>query len=237
MADPAYPAADHRLGSAGPERSEPPTVPGLTAPPAPPEKRPDPGPRRVQRWRRGPPRWTFSLFGTVVRMSVGLAACVVAAAGVLLWSPDGLPPWVPLALVATSALSTLAHEGAHAWVAHLLGYRVEWVLLGGLVGVTAFEGRDDRPLDRAAVSLAGPAATAALVLVLVGVRAVLAPSPGMTVATEVAIAFNAVALIANLVPVGGTDGAQCARALMQHRRGAGRRRAPAPAAATVGPSG
>ncbi len=235
MADPAFPAADHRPGSAGPERADPPTVPGVTAPPAPPEEGPDAVPPRGQPRRSDPPGWTFALFGTVVRMSVGLAACVLVAVVVLLLSPGDLPSWVPLALVATSALSTLAHEGAHAWVAHLLGYRVEWVLLGGLVGVTAFEGRDDRPLDRAAVSLAGPAATAALVLVLVGVRAVLASSPGPATATDVAIALNAVALIANLVPVGGTDGAQCARAVRQYRRLV-RRPAPGPAPAAVGPS-
>ena len=47
------------------------------------------------------------------------------------------------------------------WAAHNLGYRVEWVVLGGLAGVTAYFGRDDRPLERAAVALAGPAASAA----------------------------------------------------------------------------
>ena len=65
-----------------------------------------------------------------------------------------------VALVASMAV----HEGAHAWAAHSLGYRVDWVVIGGLAGMTAFAGRDDRPLERAAVALAGPAASAALVL-------------------------------------------------------------------------
>lgn len=165
-----------------------------------------------------PPRWTFPLLGARVRMSVGMGACVVLAAAVLVWRPPQVEAWAPLAVVLSVALSTLVHEGAHAWAAHNLGYRVEWVVLGGLVGVTAYFGRDDRPLERAAVALAGPAASAALVVGLLGLRAVLPPATAATDLVELAVGINGLALAANLVPFGGTDGAHLVRGLVQHRR-------------------
>jgi hypothetical protein len=145
-----------------------------------------------------------------------MLACVAVAAAFPIWRPAEALAWAPLGLVLGTTVSTLVHEGAHAWAAHRLGYRVEWIVLGGLVGTTAYEGRDDRPLDRAAVALAGPAASALLVLALLAVRAVV-PAGG-AIAVEVGIALNALALVANLLPVGGTDGAVAARCLAQHRR-------------------
>lgn len=182
-----------------------------------------------------PPRWTFPLLGARVRMSVGMGACVVLAAAVLVWRPPQVEAWAPLAVVLSVALSTLVHEGAHAWAAHNLGYRVEWVVLGGLVGVTAYFGRDDRPLERAAVALAGPAASAVLVLGLIGLRATLAPSTTVLALVEVAIGLNALALVANLLPVGGTDGAHLLRGVFQHRRRRDPRRHPSASAASGGP--
>ena len=174
-----------------------------------------------------PPRWTFPLFGPRVRMSAGMAACLVASAAVLASDPALRLAWWPLLLVMGVVVSTLVHEGAHAWAAHNLGYRVEWVVLGGLAGVTAYFGRDDRPLERAAVALAGPAASAALVLGLVAVRTTLTPSTMPATLVEMAIGLNALALVANLLPVRGTDGGHLARDLFQHRRAA---RAPVPTA-------
>jgi Zn-dependent protease len=176
-----------------------------------------------------PPRWTFALAGSRVRMSVGMAAWVVVAAALPVWRPALPLVWAPLVVVLGAAASTLVHEGAHAWVAHVLGYRVDWVVVGGLVGVTAYEGRDDRPLERAAVALAGPAASAALVLALLAGQAVLDPTGLAGLVAEAAIGLNALALAANLVPVGGTDGALLVRAVVQHRRNG--RTAPAVAAA------
>lgn len=164
-----------------------------------------------------PPRWTFPLLGPRLRMSVGLAAWLAAGAAVLAWGP-GQVAWLPLLVIVGVVVSTLVHEGAHAWAAHNLGYRVEWVVLGGLAGVTAYFGRDDRPLDRAAVALAGPAASAALVLGLVAVRMTLAPATTLTALVELAIGLNVLALVGNLLPVGGTDGAHLVQGLSQHRR-------------------
>jgi Zn-dependent protease len=183
--------------------------------------------------RSRPPRWTFALAGSRVRMSVGMAAMLTVAAALPVWRPALPLVWAPLAVVLGAAASTLVHEGAHAWVAHALGYRVDWVVVGGLVGVTAYQGRDDQPLERAAVALAGPAASAALVLALLAGQAVVDPIGLASVLAEAAIGLNALALAANLVPVGGTDGALLVRAVVEHRR-AGRRAGPtAPAVAAA----
>jgi hypothetical protein len=176
-----------------------------------------------------PPRWTFALAGSRVRVSLGMVACVAAAAALPVWLPTLPLVWAPLGVVLGVVASTLVHEGAHAWAAHALGYRVDWVVVGGLVGVTAYEGRDDRPLERAAVALAGPAASAALLLALLAVQAALDPTGLASVVAEAAIGLNGLALAANLVPVGGTDGALVVRAVVEHRRAG--RGAPAVAAA------
>ena len=165
-----------------------------------------------------PPRWSFPLCGSRLRIGVGMGGWLVAAAAALAWSPATPVAWLPLLVVLSVVVSTLVHEGAHAWAAHNLGYRVEWVVLGGLAGVTAYFGRDDRPLERAAVALAGPAASAALVLALVAVRTALTPASTVTALVEIAIGLNVLALVANLLPVGGTDGAHLVRGLFQHHR-------------------
>ncbi|MDD9370504.1 MAG: M50 family metallopeptidase [Acidimicrobiales bacterium] len=151
-------------------------------------------------------------------MSAGMVAWVVMAIAVVLWKPGEVVAWTPLLAVISVVVSTLVHEGAHAWAAHNLGYRVEWVVLGGLVGMTAYFGRDDRPLERAAVALAGPAASAALVLALIGARVSMSPASTATVVVELALLLNVVGLVGNLLPVGGTDGAHLLRGLFEHRR-------------------
>src|SRR5919106_1874192 len=138
--------------------------------------------------RAAPPRWTFGIAGPRLRVSVGLLAWLALSVWLLGLSPGWLGRVGPAALVVAMMGSMLAHQGAHAVAAHKLGYRVEWIVLGGLAGVTAYFGRDDRPLDRAAVALAGPAASA--VLVLVG----------------------------NLLPIAGTDGARTFGGVTEHVR-------------------
>lgn len=165
-----------------------------------------------------PPRWTFPLLGSRVRMSIGMAVWLALAVGIVTAGPSRPVAWAPLLVTLSVAASTLVHEAAHAWVAHNLGYRVEWVVLGGFAGLTAYFGRDDRPLERAAVALAGPAASAGLVIGLVALRALLTPPTLLTALVDLVIAMNVVALVINLLPVGGTDGAHLARGLFQHRR-------------------
>jgi Zn-dependent protease len=152
-------------------------------------------------------------------VSASLAVLLAAALGAVVWG-SGTAAWLPLVVLGGVVVSTLVHEGAHAWVAHRLGYRVDWVVLGGLAGVTAYHGRDDRPLERAAVALAGPAASAALVLGLLAVRGTVVE--GTTSAlVDLAIAANAVALVVNLVPFGHTDGAHVLGGVADHREAAG----------------
>lgn len=164
-----------------------------------------------------PPRWTFAVGGSRLRVGAGLLAwCALATAAVV---AGRLPlGGTPALLAACLVASMIVHEGAHAWAAHRLGYRVAWVVLGGLAGLTAYLGRADRPLDRAAVALAGPAASAAVVLALAGVWLALPAGSGWTDAVALALAVNAVGVVVNLVPVGGTDGARAVRGLREHRR-------------------
>jgi Zn-dependent protease len=168
---------------------------------------------------KGPPRWTFALRGSRLRVSAGLLAWLVLAVVTLVFGVGRMPfAETPAMLLGCLVVSMLVHEGAHAMGAHRLGYRVEWVVLGGLGGLTAYFGRDDRPLDRAAVAMAGPAASAAVALVLAAVRSSLTPGSEILGLVDLAIVVNALGLIANLVPVGSSDGAMVLRGLRQHRR-------------------
>lgn len=171
-----------------------------------------------------PPRWTYAVGRSRVRVSAGLLAWLTLA-GVTLAAGAGRLPLggTPALLAGCLVASMLLHEGAHAWAAHRLGYRVAWVVLGGLAGVTAYLGRDDRPLDRAAVALAGPAASALAVVALAAMRLGLPGGSGWADAVGVALLVNALGLVLNLVPVGGTDGARAVHGLRQHRRRARRR--------------
>jgi len=173
-------------------------------------------------WQAGrvharPPRWTVPLWGPRVRISIGMLAWLALALALIPATGDWRAA-APLVLLLAAMVSTAVHEGAHAWAAHRLGYEVGWVVLGSLAGMTAYLGRDDRPLERAAVALAGPAASAALVLVLLAARlAVPAGALGQAV-VDITLILNAVALVANLIPVGHTDGALCLRWLVHHAR-------------------
>lgn len=192
---------------------------------------PDPGnpPRPVPGsvWQAGgvgqpvesPPRWTFAVGGSRLRVSAGLLAWLTLAGVTLAAGAGRLPVGGTPALLAGCLLaSMLLHEGAHAWAAHRLGYRVQWVVLGGLAGLTAYRARDDRPLDLAAVALAGPAASAVAVVALAALRVTVDPGSGWADAVDLALLVNALGLVLNLVPVGGTDGARAVRGLRQHRR-------------------
>jgi hypothetical protein len=164
-----------------------------------------------------PPRWTVPVWGPRVRISAGLVAWLAVAVAVV----PVIGEWratAPLVLLVAAVASTAVHEGAHAWAARSLGYEVGWVVLGGLAGMTAYLGRDDRPLERAAVALAGPAASAALVLALLAARPALPDSDFARAVVDATLVLNCVALVANLIPVGRTDGALCLRWLIHHSR-------------------
>lgn len=171
-----------------------------------------------------PPRWTVPLWGPRVRISAGLVLWTALAAALAVQYPEGDVPVSVLAFMGALVGSMAVHEGAHAVAAHGLGYRVDWVVLGGFAGVTAYAGRDDRPLERAAVALAGPAASSALVLALFAVRATLAEETVAMAMVEFVIVLNTLAVVVNLVPIGRTDGALVIQGLFHHAREARRTR-------------
>jgi hypothetical protein len=149
-------------------------------------------------------------------MSVGLVVSLAVVALALTVGPLGSPrPAQVLAGLVGVVVAMLIHEGGHAAAAVVLGYRVEWVVLGGIAGVTAYRGRDDRPLDRMAVALAGPAANALAALTLASVAGLLVG--GARDAVGLAAVLNAVGLVVNLVPLRGSDGAAAIQAWRDHR--------------------
>jgi Zn-dependent protease len=180
-----------------------------------------------------PASWSsIPLPGTKIRLGFGLAVALAVTAGVtgaavVAGRADGQTV-TALAMGGGVIASVLVHEGAHALAARSLGYRVEWILLGLLAGTTSYSGRDDRPLDRAAIAMAGPAASAVAVLVLL---AVWASGAGLSDAMFALLSFNALSVVVNLVPVPGSDGWQVGAWLVEHWA---RARVPVPAPAPVG---
>jgi Peptidase M50B-like len=165
-----------------------------------------------------PPRWTFPVCGPRLRVSVGLVVSLTVVTLALTVGPLGSPrPEQVIAGLVGVVVAMLIHEGGHAGAAVVLGYRVEWVVLGGIAGVTAYRGRDDRPLDRLAVALAGPAANALAALTLVWVAGLVVG--GARDALGLAAVLNAVGLVVNLVPLRGSDGAAAIQAWRDHRTG------------------
>jgi Peptidase M50B-like len=163
-----------------------------------------------------PPRWTFPVCGPRLRVSVGLVVSLAVVTAALTVGPLGSPrPEQVLAGLVGVIAAMLIHEGGHAAAAVVLGYRVEWVVLGGIAGVTAYRGRDDRPIDRLAVALAGPAANAFAALMLAWAADLLIG--GAQDAVALAAVLNAVGLVVNLVPLRGSDGAAAIQALRDHR--------------------
>jgi Zn-dependent protease len=182
-----------------------------------------------------PASWSsIPLPGTKLRLGFGLAAALAVTAGltgaaVAAGRADG-ETVTALAMGGGVIASVLVHEGAHALAARSLGYRVEWILLGLLAGTTSYSGSDDRPLDRAAIAMAGPAANAGAVLVLLAAWA--SGAAGLSDAMFALLSFNALSVVVNLTPVPGSDGWQVAAWLFEHWA---RAPAPAPAPAPVGP--
>lgn len=176
-----------------------------------------------------PGDWSVAVPGTRLRLGVTLVLALVVAVAALVWGvltgeigggreaasgSDGPATSAVVAVIAVG--SVLVHEGAHAVAAQTLGYRVEWVVLGLLDGKTSYSGRSDRPLDRAAIAMAGPAASAAVVLVLLAAWAAGFTGPGDAVLAGVW--FNIATFVLNLVPVAGSDGRYVLTGLVEDRR-------------------
>ena len=141
----------------------------------------------------------------------------------LMWLPGDEAP-APVLFVVALVASMAVHEGAHAWAAHSLGYRVDWVVIGGLAGMTAFAGRG-RPPPGAGRGRPGRPGRQRRPGAGAGRRVATLERGTVEMGTvEFVIALNALAVVVNLVPVGRTDGALLVRGLFRHARS--RRRGP-----------
>jgi Zn-dependent protease len=150
---------------------------------------------------------------TRLRLGVTLVAALgLVVAGTLTGGGDGAAALLAAMLVG----SVLVHEGAHALAARALGYRVEWIVLGIVDGRISYSGPADRPLDRAAIAMAGPAVSAAVALGLLGAWAGGVGGPGDVVFH--AVVFNVLTFAVNLVPIAGSDGQMVVAGLIEDRR-------------------
>ena len=151
--------------------------------------------------------------GVTLVVAVALTVAGTVAGG---GSVEGAAPALTAAMLVGSVL---AHEGAHAVAARALGYRVEWIVLGIVDGRTSYSGPADRPLDRAAIAMAGPAVSAAVALGLLGAWAGGVSGPGGIVFH--AAVFNVLTFAVNLVPIAGSDGQVVLAGLLEDRRRGG----------------
>lgn len=177
-----------------------------------------------------PAGWSVPLPRTRLRLGASLVVALTAAVAWVGWAlgaelaDEGAGPGRPgaadvaAAIVVVTAVvaSVVLHEGAHAAAARALGYRVDWVVVGLVDGKTSFSGRSDRPLDRAAIAMAGPAASAAVVLPLLAVWGTGTLGSGSVVSPI--LWFNVATFGLNLLPVVGSDGWCVIAALVEDRR-------------------
>lgn len=149
-------------------------------------------------------------------LALPLFAYVVAAS---LLAPEGGPPdahaWSQASLLAFALLAGVAlHEAAHAWVACQSGLRVRSVLLLPVGGVTSLERAPRDPRLEWRVAAAGPLASLALGMLLLG----LAPHLGEL--ARWAGWLNVGLGVANLaLPAHPMDGGRILRALLAPRIG------------------
>jgi Zn-dependent protease len=135
--------------------------------------------------------------------------------------------------------SVVAHELAHALVARRFGVRTNAITLFLLGGVATLEEEPASPRADALIALAGPALSAAIAILALGLLYALdrfAPGGSLrtalgTLDTYVVIA-NAVLAVFNLVPAYPMDGGRVLRAILW--RGSGDRDAATTTAARVG---
>lgn len=152
-------------------------------------------------------------------VQLGLMAALIAG----LASATGTRPGLALATGGTAAAvvlgSLLAHEAAHAATARALGVPVLGVQVQGLLHAAVRRTATRDPRTEVAVSLAGPLASA--LLLVAGMVAVAAELPLVAAAAaRTAVGVNALALLATLPLHPGSDGALAYRAWRAHRAGA-----------------
>jgi len=140
-----------------------------------------------------------------------------------------LPRWEALTLAAICALalfaSVIAHEYAHALAARRFGVRTDAITLFLFGGVALLDEEPATPRADALIALAGPAMSAVLALVALGLLALLDRFAGAAwgeapalMAAYLAVA-NGVLAVFNLIPAFPMDGGRVLRALAWRRFG------------------
>lgn len=115
-----------------------------------------------------------------------------------------------LVFVAAWALALAVHEASHAAAARYLGVEVEAVVLAGGAGFVVYAGDAHAAPVVRAVALAGPGAN--LAVAAAGFAVALSTTGAVRLIAAAAAIHQAVQGVANLVPVGSTDGALAWRA-------------------------
>jgi Zn-dependent protease len=150
-----------------------------------------------------------------VRLSPATQLTLLLFVGMSVWAVAADDAFWPATLLGALA-APLLHEVGHVVGAALVGVEVDEVRVTPFGGAVTYAGEPD-DAQRAAVSMAGPAASA-----LGALTALLLPVlDGETLSVVAALSGLSVwHVVVNLVPIGGTDGGETLRAL---RRRAGSR--------------
>lgn len=137
----------------------------------------------------------------------------------------GLSELAAYALGLASALGlfggVVLHELGHAVVARRRGVQVDEIDLWLLGGVARISGETRRPRDELAFSLAGPAVTAAMLILFGALRLALGgslPAWGLAL-LDYQVLVSAMVLAFNLLPAFPLDGGRVARSLLWMRLG------------------
>jgi Zn-dependent protease len=112
-------------------------------------------------------------------------------------------------------LSVLAHELGHAFAVRKLGYGASTILLSMFGGLCRWRGRA-RPMDRVAISLAGPAVSLLLGLVMTFTWHFI-PVPLVAFLVKQLGFLNLVWCVFNMLPVYPMDGGQALRGVLTTR--------------------
>jgi Zn-dependent protease len=170
----------------------------------------------------------------IAGIPVGISPWWLAIVALITWSlgagyypveVKGITPLASYGLGLASVLllfaSILAHEFGHALVARRRGVEIEEIDLWLLGGVSRMKGQPERPGDELRFAAAGPAVTAVIAAIFVGVALVLPHSaPAALRALIVYQAeVNGLILGFNLIPAFPLDGGRIARAALWRRSG------------------
>ncbi len=171
---------------------------------------------------------------TIAGIPIGISPWWLVIVALISWFlgasyfPDAVPgidPGVAYAMGLASALllfaGVLAHELGHAIVARRYGIEVEEIDLWLLGGVSKLRGEAHVPAHELRYALAGPAVTAAIVVLLALVIGATGLHTDSIVGALLAyqLLINGLILVFNLLPAFPLDGGRVLRALLWRRSG------------------